>query len=192
MKKYTFILSFLFFAQCVFLTACQDQQSQEVLPSNEVSVNTLKEIFNQQVLDSAILVVQNSDLAITGNPFRTRTSAAEINSIRDITTNKKINENLRPGHVFVIKSFQNQNGRKGALINIHIMVKRENGFNPIGGDFEYINIDFNSNTNYNRHPNGELPALTDTANRGIDVARFACVNCHRHSSTNGDFLFTNK
>jgi hypothetical protein len=149
-------------------------------------------VFNQGVLDSAVLVMHPSDLNITGNPFGTRFNATEINSIRDITTNKRADEALQVGHVFAIKSFRNNNGQRGTLINVHIMVKRENGYNPNGGDFEYINIDFDPNTDYTQHPNGELPDITDTVNRGIDVARFNCVQCHRHSSTAGDFLFTEK
>jgi hypothetical protein len=192
MKNYRLLFSIIFFAYSIFLTACKDQQGEEILSSDETQNNIITEVFNQEILDNAVLVVQNSDLGITGNPFGTRFAAAEINSIRDISTNKRTNERIRAGHVFVIKSFQNQNGQKGQLINIHIMVKRENGFNPTGGDFEYINIDFDPTTDYAQHPNGELPALTDTANRGLDITRFACVNCHRHSSTNGDFLFTDK
>jgi hypothetical protein len=149
-------------------------------------------LISQADLDSAIRVVQPADRLILGNPFGVRTDPAEINSIREILTNKRLNEPFRPGHIIVIRSFENRNGERGNLRNNHIMVKRAAGYNPAGGDFEYINIDFDPQHDYARHPNGALPALTDTQNRGIDIARFRCVQCHQHTSAGGDFLFTSR
>jgi hypothetical protein len=182
-------------AICLFISTMSFVScSKETIDVNgEVTSTPITEgIFNQRVLDSAVLVMHPSDLTIVGNPFGTRFNAAEINSIRDITTNKREGEAIRAGHVFAIKSFTSNNGQRGTLINVHIMVKREVGYNPNGGDFEYINIDFDPQTDYTLNPNGVLPNVTDTANRGVDVVRFSCVQCHRHSSTNGDFLFTEK
>ncbi len=181
------------FTVTMSLVSCNNQEADVITPDNSVIANSqIRPIFTQATLDSAILVAQPSDLSITGNPFGTRFNQTEINSIRDIFTNKRPSETLRAGHVFAIRSFQNNNGQRGQLINVHIMVKRERGYNPNGGDFEYINIDFDPQTNYQLNPNGILPALTDGANRGLDVVRFNCVQCHRDSRAGSDFLFTEK
>jgi hypothetical protein len=69
------------------------------------------------------------------------------------------------------------------------MVRREAGFNASAGNFEYFRMDFDAATNYAQNPNGLVPILNNSRDRGLDIARAGCVGCHRFA-VGTDFLFT--
>ena len=69
-------------------------------------------------------------------------------------------------------------------MNIVIMVKREGGYYPEGGDWEYMEIKYDKNTDYTKNPNGILPMLSNDIIRGKIVK---CANCHARAGSN--FLF---
>lgn len=66
------------------------------------------------------------------------------------------------------------------------MVKREAGYYPDGGDWEYSVMPNDGSTDYTAHPNGMLPAA-ETAMRGKLTD---CASCHSGAG-GGDFLFVN-
>lgn len=143
-------------------------------------------LLTQALLDS---VTTLADSAITGNGFTVRNDGSD-KDIKDIYTNKPLERPLQIGDIFVIRNFYNEEGRRGSLDFVDVMVLRENGFNPFGRDFEYFRMDFDSTTNYLLHPNGIVPALDNIYDRGRDVARASCVACHRNGGD--DFLFTKR
>ncbi len=191
MKKLRLLLALSVYLFSIGPVSCCQQVPRPGLEGVDAAASTApnRVLITQQDLDEAVLVIAGSDTAILGNPFGVRTSRAEIESIRGMFASRSTNvAPLLPGTVLVIRSHLNQNGQRGRLRNVHVMVKRERSYNPEGGDFEYINIAFDPATDYALHPNGLLPALTDRANRGLDVASFGCVACHRRAGSR--LLFT--
>lgn len=65
------------------------------------------------------------------------------------------------------------------------MVKREAGYYPSGGDWEYVLMPFDANADYTTHPNGSLDGAG--ASQGQLVS---CVDCHT-KARGSDFLFIN-
>jgi len=136
------------------------------------------------------VIIAASDTAITGNGFEVRSDGSDLN-IKDIYTSKPLGRAVQVGDIFVVRSFQNVNGRKGQLDFIDIMVLREASFNSAGADFEYFRIDFDPQTDYDLNPNGLVPVQSNSSDRGLDIARAGCVACHRFAA-GSDFLFTDR
>jgi Cytochrome P460 len=66
--------------------------------------------------------------------------------------------------------------------NTYAMIKQPAGYNPEGGDWEYIAFKFEPQTNFSTFPNG---VLGSALLRGrVEL----CMNCHG-KDTDGDFLF---
>lgn len=186
--KTTLFLSF----GIILLTSCSSPEPQPVVPNENQPSETLPEIqpflLTQASLDSVLVIVAPSDTAITGNAFGVRTDGSDRN-IKDIYTNKPLNRAIRTGDIFVIRSFQNIDGVRGPLDFVDIMVRRESGFNATAGDFEYFRMDFDATTDYSINPNGLVPTLDNSRDRGTDIARAGCVACHR-LAPGSDFHFT--
>lgn len=181
------------------LTACNAPGNEVVEPAiiNPVEITPAENppvnapfLITQAMLDSVTVTVSASDTAITGNRFGVRTDGSDRN-IKDIYTNKPLNRTVQAGDIIVIRSFQNIDGRKGPLDFVDIMVRREIGYNTSGADFEYFRMDFDPATNYSQHPNGMVPLLTNSLDRGMDIDRAGCLACHRFAP-GGDFLFTDR
>jgi hypothetical protein len=49
-------------------------------------------------------------------------------------------------------------GSKGMLQVTFAMIKREEGYYPLGGDFEYVMMPNDGSNDYEVNPNGMLPA----------------------------------
>lgn len=183
-------LSFLI----MLLTSCSSSDPEPVIPGTNPPSETLPEnrpfLLTQALLDSVLIIVAPADTAITGNGFGVRIDGSDRN-IKDIYTNKPLNRAIQVGDIFVIRSFQNINGRKGPLDFVDIMVRRETGFNASAGSFEYFRMDFDDATDYTRNPNGLVPILNNNRDRGLDIARAGCVACHRFAPGT-DFLFTTR
>lgn len=146
-------------------------------------------LLTQTALDQINTVSLASDTTITGNIFNVRNDGSDKN-IKDIYSNKPFDRTVQTGDIFVIRNFLNEDGQRGALDFVDVMVRREDGFNPFAGDFEYFRMGYDSMTNYAMHPNGIVPTIDNVYDRGKDVARAACVACHRNGGQ--DFLFTRR
>lgn len=146
-------------------------------------------LLTQDLLDSITQMITPADSGITGNNFTVRNDGSD-KDIKDIYTNKPLGRPVQIGDVFVIRNFLNHDGKRGKLDFVDVMVKREKDYSALGGDFEYFRMDFDSTTDYTLHPNGIVPALDNIYDRGTDVARAACVSCHRNGGQ--DFLFTKR
>jgi hypothetical protein len=178
------ILFALIMSTVGILSCATSEPEVEVEPSEEIK----QILITQEALDEVTRIVAPADSAITGNGFGVRMDGSDRN-IKDIYTNKPINRPIQPGDIIVIRSFFNVDGRRGQLEFVDLMVRREVGYNDTGGNFEYFRMDFDLATDYSLHPNGLVPILANQADRGLDIARAACVACHR-LAPDGDFLFT--
>lgn len=150
-------------------------------------------LLTQAGLDAVTEVPAANLDAITGDPFGARrgepATVAEV--MRQITANRRVEEPVTAGSVYTLRSFYHQNGQRGALKHVDVMIKREAGYNPLAADFEFIRILADSTTDYVRHPNGRLPDTTLTTARGRDLVagNTTCRNCHAATTAGGDFLF---
>lgn len=107
-------------------------------------------------------------------------------NIRDVTGNKALAgfdfNNVKPGTVLIRNVYANDNGQKGALKGRTFMFKREAGYYPDGGDWEYVRIPYNAAIDYTKYPNGDLAFATE---RGQITS---CAGCHL--SAQHSFIFT--
>ena len=145
--------------------------------------------ITQAQLDSATIVL---DKDITGDPhnaFPKDDVATRENKIRDLVSSIAKDATIAVGSVFVRRAYKYENGKRGELINAVIMVKREAGYYPEGADYEYMNIAYDANTDYTKHPNGMLPPVTDTDRRGKGEKLKGCVTCHSVAASGEDRLF---
>ena len=172
----------------MLFTACADQ-GREGTPWQTPGPLLL----SQAGLDAVTGVPAANLDAITGDPFGARSgepaTVAEV--MRQITANRRVEEPVTVGSVYTLRSFYYQNGQRGALKHVDVMIKREAGYNPLAADFEFIRIMADSATDYTLHPNGRLPDTTLTTVRGRDLVagNTTCRSCHAATAAGGDFLF---
>lgn len=149
-----------------------------------------------QVLQKDLdMSIKPAKLSVTGTPLGNVSVAHDGRSIsadssfRDSYTNMNSpKETIKPGTIFTKRVYlRKKNGSKGNLEMLFAMIKREKGYFPAGGDWEYVSISYDKNTDYKKHPNGLLPANADDKMRGkISM----CGDCHKAASGQ-DFVFTN-
>ena len=102
---------------------------------------------------------------------------------RDIYSNIGEKENVRVGAVFTKSTYmKHADGSKGALQVTFAMIKREDGYYPLGGDFEYVMMPNDGSNDYDVNPNGMLPD-EGSEMRG-QLAN--CASCHAKTS---EYLF---
>lgn len=95
---------------------------------------------------------------------------------------------INVGTIFSKRVYKNVGGVPDSLKATFAMVKREAGYWPEGGDWEYIMTPYNAMINYTSMPNGMLPATADNMMRGKIMM---CAGCHNNALTGGDFIFAN-
>ncbi|MBI3520388.1 MAG: cytochrome P460 family protein [Bacteroidetes bacterium] len=134
-------------------------------------------------------------LSVTGTPLGDVSIAHDgrdisaDSSFRDSYTNMSLPKGeIKPGTIFTKRAYlRKSDGSKGNLEMIFAMIKQKKGYYPAGGDWEYISISPEKNTNYKVHPNGMLPQKVDNDARGKITF---CGDCHKKAS-GSDFVFTN-
>lgn len=102
-------------------------------------------------------------------------------------TSSNIPSSFPVGTTFTKNTFKaDKNGNATTMRTASFaMVKREAGYYPDGGDWEYVVMPFDANADYTAHPNGSLDGAG--ANQGQLAS---CVGCHTKAG-GGDFLFIN-
>jgi hypothetical protein len=148
--------------------------------------------ITQAQLDAAKMVPSGQNLGITGDPFNAfgADTSTTLHKIRDLFCNTENSAPVQIGSVWVRRAYKYNAGVKGVLINDVVMVKRETGYYPDGGDYEYMNIPYDSTVDYIAHPNGILPAVSDTTHRGTGAKLQTCVTCHALASAGSDRLYS--
>jgi hypothetical protein len=180
----------IFIAIAAFVIAASNLSSCK---KDTVEEETTPYILTQADLDKAIIINAVTDSAIIGNPFLHQSPPVQA-LFRDVFTNVPKSQITKKGTIYVIKAYPNVNGKRGTEVLSDIMIKREKGFNPLGLDFEYLRIVFDSTVDYKKHPNGMLPAANSASRgdgRNIVAGTFPsnnCISCHVRDD---NFLFTN-
>jgi hypothetical protein len=145
--------------------------------------------ITQEQLDGATITT-TAEYGITGDPFKAfgTDTVTTLHKIRYLASSTDRTVPVGPGSIWVRRAYMYDVKTRGTLINDVIMVKREGGYYPGGGDFEYMTIPYDSTVNYVLHPNGMLPETGDTLHRGYGAAVQKCVSCH--ATAGDDRLFT--
>jgi len=128
------------------------------------------------------------DLGVSGTPYGQDVSIPHNGStmspdstIRDIYSNLNRAATIETGTIFTKHTFlMNEDGSKGDLQVTFAMVKREAGYNPEGGDFEYVMMPNDGSNDYVANPNGMLPDVGQTDMRGKLAM---CASCHSKSTS---------
>ncbi len=126
--------------------------------------------------------VNAEDLMVTGAEYGADVSIPHNgmpisvdSTYRDIYSGIGEKENVDVGTIFTKGTFmKHADGSKGALQVTFAMIKREEGYYPVGGDFEYVMMPFNADNDYGTNPNGMLPD-EGSEMRG-QLAN--CASCH--------------
>jgi len=135
--------------------------------------------ITQKQLDDATILALRQDTSILGDPFHafSTDTFTTKHKLRDLFENISADETIAVGTIMVRRAYYYPwlHHERDSLINTVVMVKREAGFYPEGGDWEYLDIKYNENTNYLVHPNGMLIESSDNIIRGKITK---CANCH--------------
>ena len=142
----------------------------------------------QEQLDEATMLSSNQDTSIVGDPFNafSADTLTKKHKLRDLFENISLDQHVSVGTIMVRRAYYYPwtHYKRDSLINTLVMVKREAGYYPEGGDWEYIDIKYNKNTDYVVNPNGMLISLSDNIIRG-KIPK--CANCHALAGSS--FLF---
>jgi hypothetical protein len=154
--------------------------------------------ITQAELDKAAVVL---DTGIIGDPFHGfgTDTVTTLHKMRDLFASIAKTTAVAEGDIFIRKAFYVKDAamhKRDSILNFVVMVKRETGYYPAGGDWEYIKIPYNKTTDYTAHPYGLLPADTSTSTQADSTKtnlrgrlQVQCATCHS-SSNNSSLLFT--
>jgi len=124
----------------------------------------------QEQLNHATILSSAQDTAIVGDPFNAFASDTFTtkHKLRDLFDNISLDKNVTIGTIMARRSYYYPwtQYKRDSLLNVVVMIKREAGYNPQGGDWEYMDIKYNKNTNYIQNPNGMLIGSIDNITRG--------------------------
>ena len=126
--------------------------------------------------------VMEEDLMVTGTKYGEDVSIPHNgmpisvdSTYRDIYSNIGMKEDLRVAAILTKATFMKKpDGSKGDLQVTFAMIKREEGYYPDGGDFEYVLMPNDGTNDYETNPNGILPDESSPM-RG-KLAN--CASCH--------------
>lgn len=94
----------------------------------------------------------------------------------DADTAKPAFQVYSTGTIFLKEHYQLENGRPGKPLNVAMMIKREKGYDPGAGDWQYVYFDINGNT------------ITD-GNSSNPVTHALCAKCHGNIGER-DYIFS--
>lgn len=146
--------------------------------------------LTQDLLNSAVETVLTDKTGPHPVPHIAQDSVIDIGHSGMLTGDETFRDIYRipgaegPGMLLVKKVYAKDSaGNKGDLLGGIAIFKREEGYFPEGGDWEYFVLDTESITE--AQPNGALPAEGPT--RGMLLN---CSGCHTAANGN-DFMFSN-
>ncbi len=170
------LLMFLLAGGAAFISSCSE---------DEDGGNTTVEI-TQADIDAIISALE---LGVTGDKYGADVSIPHDGSEK--TSDETIRDvyhsggDVKPGYIVTKRTHLKVDDAKGDLLVTFAMVKRENGFDDAGGNWEYIMMPFDPSVNYSQQPNGDL---SKAAGRGNSQDMAMCFGCHAKGD-GGDYLF---
>ena len=128
------------------------------------------------------------DLDVTGTEYGVDVSIphngmpiSPDSTFRDIYSNIAKSDAIKVGTIFTKKTWMKKpDGSKGMMQVTFAMAKRESGYNPAGGDFEYVMMPNDGSNDYAINPMGMLPDVSNTDMRG---KLGTCAGCHAKTSS---------
>ncbi len=154
---------------CVFIVSTTQEDIDK-------SVNPLALFDTGPVFSASI--GHNGQMPDQGNQTTFRSSFTSLNGP---------NLPIKTGTIFTKKTYLNKEGVSDTLQAFFGMIKREPGYWPDGGDFEYWMSMYNkSMVDTLKIPMGMLPPMVDDMMRGKIMM---CAGCHADPGTKGDFIF---
>jgi Cytochrome P460 len=181
MNKFFSIILIFTTGSLFFITACTNN-TQEPNPTYTLTQADLNKSS------------QSQDANITGAKYGVSVSVAHDNTTsgpdetyRDIYSTIAKGGSIAPGTIFTKRTYlKNDDGSKGPLLMTFAMAKRESGYYPNGGDWEYVMMPNDGTNDYNVNPNGMLPQVSATDMRGQLAT---CASCHA-SASSSDYIFS--
>lgn len=179
-KLSIYLLAFVFIAG---VTSCSDDDDDDAAGQEPYNVT-------QADLNASTTEI---DIGVTGTPYGEDVTVAHNgqpispdSTIRDIySTLDDVSEDIDVGTIFTKHTFiKDEDDSRKALAVTFAMVKREAGYNPDGGDWEYVVMPNDGSNDYEANPNGKLPPESAEGMRG-KLAN--CMGCH--SAGGDDYLF---
>lgn len=135
------------------------------------------------------------DLNVTGAKYGEAVSIAHNGTpdpnttFRDIYSSIYPQENIDVGTILTKRtSMKNEDSSKGDLQVTFAMIKREPGYFPEGGDWEYVMMPNDGSNDYEMHPNGMLPDESSEM-RGKNTN---CAQCHSQAGSSFSFVRNSK
>lgn len=178
MKTKTLIILMLFFTGVVFYQCDEDDDDDE------------KQMLTQELLNKSTNSIKN----FTGGDFAHGgpEGISADSTIREVYASvNSLGSSIAEGTVITKRTYKkNHDGSNGMLFVTFAMFKRESGYDPENGNWEYVKIPANADNNYDANPNGKLPAESNTDLRGSGEAQSGCISCHAKAAGN-DYVFTN-
>ncbi len=109
-------------------------------------------------------------------------------TVREVNASHSFGGSIPAGTIITKKTYKR--GTDGQptdeLFVSFAMVKRESGYFPDGGDWEYVMMPYSASTDYSAHPYGVLPEAESDMRGKLN----SCASCHSAAS-GGDFIFVN-
>ena len=155
-------------------TSCKKDEDPD--PTYTLSQNDLNKATTAEDLD-VTGDEYGADVSIPHNGMPISTDS----TFRDIYSNISKSDPIKTGTIFTKTTWmKNPDGSKGMLQVTFAMAKREAGYNPAGGDFEYVMMPNDGSNDYDANPNGMLPDVSNTNMRG---KLGTCAGCHAKVSS---------
>ena len=110
-------------------------------------------------------------------------------TIREVFSNKtSLDGSIAMGTIVTKNTYKkNADGSKGDLLLSFAMIKRELGYDDDNLNWEYIVTAYDETVDYEAHPFGALPDVSNTDVRG---QLGSCIACHT-GAMGSDYLFVN-
>lgn len=169
MKTKAIIVLMAFMAGFIFYQ-CDEEDEEQTL--------------SQEKLNSSTNLIKS----FTGGDFPHGGSGVPADStIREVyAAVSSLGSSFSEGQIITKKTYmKDMDGNKGSLLVTFAMFKRESGYDDANQNWEYVQMPYSADVNYDSYPNGMLSA--DNAVRGKLTG---CIDCHTKAG-GGDYVFTN-
>jgi cytochrome c553 len=182
MKKNLLITLTILFGLTFFWSSCSNNDDEDPNPTFTLTQQELNNATTEEEMNATGRQWGESSIPHGGSDL------TYDDTYRDIYSNasKKSANAEAVGTVITKRTYvKNADGSKGELLVTFAMAKRESGYFPEGGDWEYVMMPNDGTNDYGENPNGMLPDASNTNMRG---QLGNCAGCH--ATAGNDYLFS--
>jgi hypothetical protein len=183
MNKNLLILVILLMSFTLVWTSCtNNDDDDDPAPTYTLNQEDLNKSNKEVALNETGRKYGDASIPHGGSGLTTDDTYRDIYS----TVGFKSSDASEVGTIYTKRTYlKNADGSKGDLLVTFAMAKREAGYYPDGGDWEYVMMPNDGTNDYNDNPNGALPPASASDMRG-QLAN--CAGCHSQASN--DYLFS--